>query len=303
MNGRVWGAVAVGVLLALPLVGLLWTSVSPQRAGTWRRLPMISPDERLARPSFLEACASSAECDPPLACFSDRRYDRQTCNGSDCLIDADCALGSVCRWNPVGDGTKTAIASCTFVGVREEGESCLRLPRRDEGACERGLVCADWCARRCGLWPFNSCPEGYFCAEDDPNGPVCLPTCEGRVCPEGEQCVREATPGVSVCARVHGPNCQREPCAEGLTCKVDTSPVRPGEAWMECVTPCTGEGSFASPCPGFSACLFGTCHDICSLGEEDPCAPDYICVPMHGDSGVCAWAPQLPEPVDAPRGK
>ena len=46
----------------------------------------------------------------------------------------------------------------------------------------------------------SSCPEGFFCADTTP-GPACRPTCEGRDCPEGQQCIRDRKGASGLCRR------------------------------------------------------------------------------------------------------
>jgi hypothetical protein len=289
MKWRALGAVAAGLVLVVPLALVLYSRHSTHEVEGWRLLPMLPPDERGALSSLLKTCANDNECEPPLACFWDRRYLRQVCQGSDCISDAHCPQGHVCRWIPVEDGAKAAVSHCVPVGNRKEGEPCFRLPRLEEKGCEPGLLCADWCGRRCGSWPSGECPEGSFCATDNPDGPVCLPTCEGRTCPEGQRCVH-LKGGVSTCAVVHGPDCQREPCSEGRRCEVDTSPYRPGEAWLRCASACQGEGYTSSGCPPELSCLGGECRERCVVTDANPCGPDFVCVPTGGESGVCVLA-------------
>lgn len=290
MRWRALGAVVTGVLLALPLAWVLLSRHAKHEVEGWRLLPMLSPEERMALPSLLKACENNSQCEPPLACFWDRRYLLQVCLGSDCVSDSDCPSGRACRWIPVDEGVKEAVSHCVPVGNRAEGEPCFRLPRLEERGCAEGLVCADWCGRRCGGGFSGDCPEGFFCARDNPDGPVCLPTCEGRACPEGQRCV-QLKGGMSTCAVVHGQDCQQEPCPKGQRCEVDTSPYRPGEAWMRCALSCQGEGYASSGCPPGLSCLDGECRERCVVTDADPCGPDFACIPMGGDeAGVCLLA-------------
>ena len=106
-----------------------------------------------------------------------------------------------------------------------------------------GWLCSgreeEWCARPCRLGDSQGCPEGFFCADTVPQ-PACLPTCETRGCPAGQQCI-PFSEGVSVCAQVYGPQCQQTPCPDGRECDVTHDPPHPGKVWMECVEEC-GEG-------------------------------------------------------------
>jgi hypothetical protein len=293
MRWRALVAVAFGVLLALPLTLVFLSRHATPGAGGWRLSPRLPPEERVALPSLLKACVNDSDCEPPLACFWDPRYLLQLCQGSDCIGDSHCPVGHVCRWIPAREGTKVAVSHCVPVGLRQEGEPCVRLRRLEEPGCAEGLVCADWCGRRCGGWWSGGCPAGFFCAQDNPDGPVCLPTCEGRGCPEGQRCVRLEA-GVSTCAVVHGQDCQRESCAEGQRCEVDMTPLSPGEAWMRCVWPCTGEGYTSEGCPSELSCLDGECRERCVVTDANQCGPEATCIPMGGEGGVCV--PTL-EPV------
>lgn len=296
MRWRVLGVLAAGLLLALPLALLLMARHPAPDVEGWRLLPRLPPEELAALPSFLRKCAKSGDCEPPLACFWDRRYLEQRCTGSDCISDAQCPVGTVCRWIPVEGEAKVAVSHCVPVGTRKEGEPCFRLSSVEEKVgCEPGLLCADWCARPCGSWFSSECPEGFFCATGDVDGPVCLPTCEGRACPDGQRCVH-LEGGVSACAVVHGRDCQRESCAQGQRCEVDTRPFRPGEAWMRCVQPCQGQGYRSSGCPSEQSCLDGECRETCDVFTGQGCGSDFTCIPMSSESGVCVLAV---EPVDA----
>ncbi|MBM7113464.1 hypothetical protein [Archangium primigenium] len=295
MSGRRWVGVGLGLVLVGVIAGLVEWGGGARSASGWRRLPMLPADARQALPTFLRPCESSADCDALLVCQYASAFRARICVGSDCTTDSDCPPSTVCRWIPSEDpGARVAVSACAFSGVLPEGAPCVRLGEREDEGCEPHLVCADWCGRRCGSWLTGACPEGTFCALEGPDGPVCLPTCEGRACPKGQDCVRRDG-GVSVCARVHGSNCQREPCAPGRVCRVDTRPFRPGEAWMACATPCEGEGSAARGCDGLGACLDGRCWEYCSPMEREPCLEDFVCVPMGGESGACVLAPGRPD--------
>ena len=49
MKRTVWGGVAVGVWLVLPVAGLLWMRAGPVEVGGWRRTPRLTGDEFLGR--------------------------------------------------------------------------------------------------------------------------------------------------------------------------------------------------------------------------------------------------------------
>jgi hypothetical protein len=243
-HGARWGrtllALTAGLLLTVPL---LWAasirSWAPKEVEGWRILPMLPREARLPLPSDLRMCTNSAQCEPPRVCFLDPRYLFPFCQGSDCVTDAQCPRGNACRSVPM-EGQGVALRRCAPWGERTEGESCARLVWANQRglACGAELVCVGegWCGRRCEPgWP-GSCPAGFFCGRGDPEGATCLPTCEGRTCPEGQRCVRHEG-GVSACAVVHGGDCQQRPCEDGEVCDVLTRVERPGEVWMQCARP------------------------------------------------------------------
>lgn len=119
----------------------------------------------------------------------------------------------------------------------------------------------------------DSSPEGFYC-DTGPNGASCLPTCEGRTCPQGQECARFES-GPSSCAVIRGRNCQRTPCPDGAQCRTTYSPQRPGEVKMECVVPC---GEKTPACPEGILCHNGTCRQPCEPSELDACASGQECV-------------------------
>ncbi|WP_253910492.1 hypothetical protein [Pyxidicoccus fallax] len=210
-----------------------------------------------------------------MGCVVDARVYTHYCTDSQCMTDAQCPDGLVCRdVDPVGEGL--LVRFCVPLGFRKEGEECLPIPSTREQACESGLLCAEvkmnWCGRPCQLDDPASCPEGFFCGNVPPE-PICLPTCETRGCPEGQQCIRHYG-GVSQCAVVYGPDCQQSPCPEGRECRVRTSLEKPGKAWTECVEEC---GPGKPPCPEGFTCDRWHCLPSCNPQGPSTCPEGYVC--------------------------
>jgi hypothetical protein len=280
----------VGLLLPLPLV-LLLGSVMHQKPGVQnsqggRVSPVLDVEERMRRVTYRRACQSSSDCEPPLGCLEDLRVGADYCTDSQCMTDLQCPEGQVCQSLATLD-EGPLVRLCVPLGVREEGQRCFSLPNDREAACAPGLLCGGhegWCARPCRQGEVESCPEGFFCADVGPR-PVCMPTCEARGCPEGQQCVRFKE-GVSACARVHGPNCQQSPCPEGRECKVLTATQHPGRVWMECIERC---GAGHPSCSEGLVCDGWHCLPPCSPQEPGSCPEGYRCIQRRPDR---PWACQ-----------
>ncbi len=289
-DGRSWWGICAGLLLPLPLVMVLVAAQHdshPVRAPT-NVSPVLSHEERMQRTTYLRHCEKSSDCEPPLRCL--RRWDNGICTDSECMTDAQCREDETCQEFETNDD-EPRVRMCITQGRRREGERCRSFPANRAEACEPGLRCFEgWCGRPCRMGESASCPSGFFCAEE---GALCLPTCEGRNCPQGQQCVR-LNPRVreqrgSACVTVHGSNCQQSACSEGQRCLVFDVPHRPGEVWMNCRQRC-GEGRPA--CPEGLLCNRLFCrqpcdpqvHGGCGSGEkcaqstpEEPwvCQPDW----------------------------
>jgi hypothetical protein len=276
----------VGVLMTVPLVLLL---VMAQQSA-WRQRapvgisPVLSREERLQRVTYQRSCRKSADCEPPLGCLKYPQLSEFFCTDSQCITDAQCEEGKSCQaFITEGDGPR--VRACITQGVRHEGEECSPLPDNREQACAPGLRCLEgWCGRPCRLDAAEGCPEGFFCA-DDVAGPVCLPTCEGRDCPEGQQCVRFPTRKVSqpvtACRQVHGTNCRQSPCAEGQRCIVNHVPDRPHEVWMACMQRC-GHGDEPA-CPDGLICVRPYCRQPCEPQVPGACGPAMRCEQLRPD--------------------
>lgn len=279
------GAV-LGALLPVPLLVLLGSAMHPnlqaQNPEGPRVAPVLSFEERTRRVTYDRDCARNEECEAPLVCLLNTQRRRRLCTDSQCTTDTQCQEGEVCRAIPTM-GTEMLVRFCAPLGIRTEGERCLDLPDDRGAACAPGLVCGGdegWCSRPCQPKDAASCPDGFFCADTVPR-PVCLPTCEARGCPEGQQCIRYDG-NTSACAQVYGPQCQQTPCPEGRECLVHSEPRRPGMAWMECVVEC---GKDRPACPEGLVCERWHCLPPCDPEAPNTCGEGYRCEqkdPPHG---------------------
>ena len=293
MRWRTVLALLAGVLLPLPLVvlvGLIQRTVTPPPHPTGKRVsPVLSAEQRLRLTTYRADCGAGEPCEPPLGCLMEERAFRQYCTDSQCSRDADCPDGQMCRAIATA-GHEPLVRMCVPIGVRQEGETCDDFPEDRERACVRGLLCGGrplgWCARPCRKADAEGCPAGFFCADTVPE-PVCLPTCEERGCPEGQHCVRFEE-GVSICAKVYGPQCQQVPCPRGGTCEAGRGDA-PGKAWMECEERC-GEGY--PPCGDGLICDGWQCRVPCDPKGPSVCSEGFLCWQRRpGRPHVChpAW--------------
>ena len=267
----------LGALVLLTPMAAVWTMVrrgtSMQRLAPEgvRLVPVLSDEERRQRATWHHPCREDAECEAPLVCFFNSRSSERYCSDSTCLTDAQCPGGFACRTVPAAR-QNTSVQVCTQVGVRKEGEECVLMPSTPNAGCEWGLLCSGRCGRPCQRDVPASCPQGFFCA-DGLQGPSCLPTCEGRACPEGQQCVSLGK-GASLCAYIHGEDCQRQSCADGQRCVARTRLGVQEHVWMECVQPC---GDERAPCPEGFRCLRQECRQRCDPDASDTCGPWHRC--------------------------
>jgi hypothetical protein len=275
MRWRTPLAVLLSLLLLLPLAWAIHVAMlgGLHPASEAETAPMLSPGERQRLMTYERPCMGREDCEPPLGCFFNTRSRWTYCTDSQCMTDQQCSEDMVCRTFRTARGGPS-IRHCTLVGVRKEGEPCVEMSPLREAACERGLLCQGRrCGRPCRVAAPGSCPDGFFCREGL-NGPSCLPTCEGRSCPEGEDCI-QLDEGMSVCAQVHGQNCQRMPCADGQECFVQNPFSHPREAWGTCLIPCGKEGT--APCPEGFVCEMSYCRKSCDPAVPDACGPHYKC--------------------------
>lgn len=277
-------AILLAFLLPVPLiwassrllVGALTVPVAREDAS--RLVPMLPPDEASRLLTLARSCTGNEDCEAPLVCLRQLKWKR-ACVASTCARDADCSTGLSCYSIAVGE---RVVRMCGAPGDVAEGEFCTELPRERNWACAPDLVCTQMrCRRPCQPQEPRSCPEGYFCGAADAKGSVCLPTCEGRSCPEGERCVA-LDHGVSVCARVHGTDCQLNPCPAAQVCDVS---ARENDAWMKCALPCGNQGP---SCPEGYLCMSERCHQQCNADAPDACGPREKCVGFsESQPGFC----------------
>lgn len=284
---RAFGVVAA-VLLPLPLVLLF--SLTPHRSSPGQRSVRISPvlsvDVRRQLVTYHRSCQSDADCEAPMGCLAHWKLRTATCTDSECTTDLDCMEGDSCQaFESEGQGPRVRI--CVTQGRRKEGEPCASLPSSRNEGCEPGLRCLEgWCGRPCSKEEPTSCPEGFFCSEDAV-APSCLPTCQGRSCPDGRQCVQFNTSvpqsqAVSACAEVHGTNCQESPCPAGQRCFHQKEVThRPGEVWMSCVQDCDDEHP---SCPEGMACDTFFCRQLCDPNDASTCGPHLACTLRAADT-------------------
>lgn len=283
-----------GLLLVAPLLGVLSMGAYGVPGARVTRegvqlVPRLSPEERRQRSTYQIPCQTDQDCEAPLVCFFNMRLGERYCADSSCITDAQCPPGFTCRSMPTGR-EDTELRVCTQVGLRKAGEECVLMPSTPRTGCEQGLVCNGWCGRPCRKDAPGSCPEGFFCAEGH-EGPSCLPTCAGRNCPEGQQCIRWGQ-DVSVCQTVHGQDCQRNPCPEGQRCLSQSRPDKPGHVWMECVASCRDD---RRACPEGLVCAHGECRSPCDAQRPDSCGEQYRCRKLLKDDPY-ACLPRLHVP-------
>jgi hypothetical protein len=288
MKWRTLGIVLIGILLPLPLLWLLVAAsfgpgVKPASAPHRDIIPMLMPVDRQNVLTYGRKCHTDMDCDPRLRCFFSMVTQDSYCVDSRCMTDSQCPEGFTCQ-TYTSDSGKDLLNACSLVGDRKEGEVCAGFTRERQYGCEQGLLCHYRCGRSCQLDDPASCPEGFFC-EDTPTGAVCQPTCAGSTCPEGQQCVSVA-PRISICATVHGQNCQQTPCEQEQSCTVSDYPLSPGEVWMGCQQPC-GTHIEDPPCPKGSVCDLYRCRQVCTPEDSAVCGPGFICKRRPDDVWLC----------------
>lgn len=277
------GAGLVGVLV-FPVAWLIWSSfhtwIQPPDSIAERTSPVLTDEQRKRLRTYLRNCDTGADCEPPLGCLEDLRFLSRYCSDSECVTDQQCPRGQVCRALTTTQGPW--VRQCVLLGDRAEGQRCYETPPRPEDACRRGLLCAGdgWCGRPCSPEEPASCPEGSFCADVEPE-PACLPSCEARGCPPGQECLRSQGDGASTCAVVHGHNCQNSPCPEGFSCEDYLVPRRPGEAWVRCAQRCGSPED--PPCSSGEVCHRIFCERACSPEQPNACGVGFHCIQMPED--------------------
>lgn len=290
MNGRfrIGLAVLSALLLLLPLLGffaLTWmkTLQDASRAPDSMVIPMLHPVERESTLTYGRECQGDKDCDPRLRCFFSMVRQSSYCSDSRCMTDKHCPTDFSCQ-TYTARNRKDLLKTCSRMGLRKEGEGCEALTVEPDSGCERGLLCLGWCGRPCTPDDPSTCPEGFFC-EGSPTGAACQPTCEGRACPDGQRCIRMGGKR-SVCAQVHGTDCQATACGPGQDCSARTYPWAPGEVWMQCSQTC--ELADTPPCPEGTACAVHRCRPVCSPDGGAPCAERFECTSHPNQPSVCS---------------
>lgn len=276
--------VIIALLLPLPLL-CLWVlamrTPSPQLEDP-RHVPMLADWQRNQLLTYGRDCQQHTDCASPLKCFMDPMDGRQFCTDSRCMKDEDCPTDLVCRTFSSGDDD-IRVRHCVPLGVRREGEPCVPMPPDQRLGCMAGLLCQqDWCGRPCDSGVPSSCPQNFFCAEG-PHGPSCLPTCRGRTCPQGQECV-EFGAGSSICAEIHGENCLDTPCGKGRFCYTEEISYQGDAVWMSCQKLC---GDAQHVCPDSQVCFNFRCRQSCSLEGPNTCGPHRRCGSSRGESPWC----------------
>lgn len=285
---RTLAAIFCGILLPLPLIWLFYIVPSNPLSGASSAqgpalIPMLSIMERAGTLTYQRECSTDNDCDPRLRCLLGTGTSYRYCVDSRCMTDRHCPDGFSCLAF-LTDSDKEMINACVLIGHRKEGEVCSPLSGELEYGCERGLPCQARCGRPCVSSNSTACPVGYFC-DEDPTGATCQPTCEGRVCPDGQRCV--ALGGHrSICAKVHGQDCQLAPCASGQTCTFNDYPQSAHDVWMKCVQRCN-MGS-AAPCPDGTVCINHGCIKTCTLDDSAACGEGYRCKRLPEQPAVCS---------------
>lgn len=235
-------------------------------------VPVLGLDARRSLPTYERSCTQDADCDPPLGCLRIESELRSECTDSRCMQDSDCPEEFSCVPVKTRSG-KALVRRCSLIGDRKEGEMCEPLARSPRLGCTRGLLCQEgWCGRPCRPDAPSSCPTGAFCSDGHDSPPSCIPTCEGRSCPEGQQCTSEEG-GASFCAQLLGPDCRVTTCPERHVCRLMSPPQRPWEMRTECRRRCDAR----KPCPQGNVCLRYECRQTCDPEAAATCGPGLIC--------------------------
>jgi hypothetical protein len=283
MSGRSVAPIILVLLLPLPLLYLWVLSMRPPspRLEDPRLVPVLPDWQRDHLLTYGRECQQHADCAAPLKCFMDPIDGRRSCLDSRCMKDGDCPTDMVCRTFFFGDQT-VWFRRCIPLGVRQEGEPCDLVPRDQRRGCVAGLLCQhEWCGRPCALGVPDACPQNFFCAEGT-HGPSCLPTCQGRTCPEGQACVEYGAQS-STCAEIHGQNCRQTPCPEGSFCYDEAISHQGDAVWMSCQTSCSAK----DPCPDQQVCFNFRCRQACTLEGPDTCGPHRRCGRRRNEAPWC----------------
>jgi len=276
------------VQIALPAAMALIVTVAGSISWSWWReirtslaahntQPILDKGQLSALPTYKRHCRTQADCEDPLLCTSDPRVSGWRCLASECETDHQCEPGFMCT--PLIHDTTKLIHLCLIQGTRREGQSCQQFHMKEQWGCEPGLICDHgYCGRPCDPHVPSACPEGFFC-HGDTRLPTCLPSCLRSGCPQGRQCIR-LNGDFSICATVHGQNCDKQPCPQGEECQRALDP-RPWSQVvnMWCAPACNEQEG--RTCPAGSVCLNNRyCARLCDEGAPETCAPGERCTKM-----------------------
>lgn len=274
-------ALAVALALVCALGGSLswwWWRASP---ATPRVQPPLDRAQLQALPTYKRRCRKQSDCDGPLLCMQDPRRAGWRCLASECETDFQCQPGLVCM--PFIYPGLPAIGLCLVQGTLEEGDSCDHFPLRAEWGCRPGLRCkSGFCGRPCDPDGSSNCPDGYTCRGGS-SLPSCVPSCMRSQCPPERRCV-QIDGEFSICATVHGQDCDLQPCPQGQSCRRMLGSRSQGRTVnMWCAVPCGRETSSAC-LPGFT-CFEGYCQRLCDESVPGACGPGARCAKLFGPEG------------------
>lgn len=257
------------------VLGRLRESDTLEVPGQARLIPILGIEDHTRLLTYHRYCSKQSDCEHPLGCYFDIRHGHY-CTDSNCMTDVQCPEGQRCSTlTTILGGPRVKL--CAPIGPRQEGEHCWDLPRNPLAACTADLRCSGeggFCARDCTLNEPDACPEGFFCADVKPE-PSCLPTCETRGCPDGQQCI-PSEEGASTCAKIYGPNCLETPCPKGRKCEVFPDARFPGKVWAECIERCSDKSPNPT-CAEGQVCDRYHCLQACDPNGPNPCAEGYHC--------------------------
>jgi hypothetical protein len=284
MKRRSVAALLLMVLMPLPLLCLWFLAIRGPTSHTEdpRLVPMLADWQRDQLLTYESECRQQEDCAAPLKCFMHPMNGHYSCVDSRCMKDEDCPTQFRCQTLSSGDES-LLVRRCVPLSKRHEGEPCDPLPYDQQRGCVTGLLCQhDWCGRPCDLDTASSCPPNFFCAPGA-HGPSCLPTCKGRTCPQGRECI-EYQANASICAEIHGQNCERTPCPEEQSCHYEEISHHADAVWMSCRVMCDGT---KRPCADQQVCFNGLCREACDLEGPNTCGPHRRCGQRHQEASWC----------------
>ncbi len=236
----------------------------PVPAGGLMACPMVCVKDA-------PTCASDCDCDIWTACINGECQvaDRlNECHGGQCMSDADCGDGGVCRFEPyacpcsIDENGKVICPDC---GPPPDARGWCEYPPKET---------------LCG--PNGECPSGFACNE-----------CAHGSCPMCDDCVAVCEPEVDLGCRADadcatGERCDFKACtatgacAPGMDCAICVGQCVPKEDTNPCfATGCSGQ--ICSDRDVMSTCEFlpwYACYKLASCGQDA--------------AGTCGWS-ETPE--------